>query len=233
MLVTLQKMRSLGPIVVIGGILRDLILANNKEFRSDLDLVINPQNPDVFREYVMSLGAERNRFGGFVLPRHKWSIDVWLLQDTWAHQAGHVKVENFLDLLDTTFFNCDAIIYDLSCGKVATKSEYFNELSRGLLEINLLPNPNPIGNAVRAFRYAVEKDFTWGPKLTKFMEEILDNTDWQLLVNYEQNSYHTRTIDSLPKDKIRRNLKRYIADDRNDVFVPFENSKWEQLPLPL
>ena len=64
MLVTLQKMRSLGPIVVIGGILRDLILANNKEFRSDLDLVINPQNPDVFREYVMSLGAERNRFGG-------------------------------------------------------------------------------------------------------------------------------------------------------------------------
>lgn len=228
---TLEKMQSFGPIVVIGGILRDLLLSNNQEFKSDLDLVIDPLDPDMFRDYVASFGASKNRFGGFSLVGQQWKIDIWLLKDTWAHQAGHVNISNFSDLLDTTFFNCDAIIYDLSCGQVITKPAYFDELSRRWLEINLQPNPNPIGNTVRAFRYAMRKNFTWGPRLSKYVEEVLEHTDWQSLVKYELASYHNSTIGYFPKEQFRESLKRFLANNQKGEFVPIKKCKWEQVAL--
>lgn len=230
---TLRELQSFGPIVIVGGILRDLILSNNLEFRSDLDLVIDPPDPDSFRDYVIWFGAKKNRFGGFSLPGRKWKIDIWLLKETWAHQAGFVDVMKFDDLLNTTFFNCDAIVYELTSGKVVTKNRYFRELSRRWLEINLRPNPNPIGNTVRAFRYAMMKNFSWGPKLSEHVDATLESTDWSTLVKYELHSHHSRTIEYFGKGKFRDNLRRHVAAGRDEEFFPFDSDKKEQLSLRL
>ena len=229
----LEEMRQFGPIVIIGGILRELALFDNSSFRSDLDLVIDPKYPDRFRQYINSIGATTNRFGGFVIPFRRWKIDVWMLKDTWANRAGHARVDGFEDLVNTTFFNCDAIVYDLSLDKIVTKTGYFEELSKRLLEINLHPNPNPIGNTVRAFRYAIEKDFVWGPRLSKFVHERLDSTDWQSLVRYEWTSNRSITIDRLPKVQFRDELRRHVCSKPEEVFYPSLGRRVTQLDLTL
>ena len=131
--------------------------------------------PSAFREHVILAGAEVNRFGGFRFQGPPWEIDVWLLEDTWANRKGHVEVKEFADLLEATFFNCDAVIYDPSSRKIVAKPSYFEDLYGRVLEVNLEPNPNPVGNAVRAFRYAAEKDFRWGPRLCRFISEVLED----------------------------------------------------------
>ena len=159
----LGELEGLGQLVLLGGMLRDLALFGNREFRSDIDFVIDPIDPELFEKRMASIGAKVNRFGGYALSSRKWQIDVWSLKNTWAHTEGHVQVRTFDDLLDTTFFRCDAIFYDLTKKRLRAKQGYFDDLRRRVLEINLRPNPNPKGNAVRAFRYCILKRFRWGP----------------------------------------------------------------------
>ena len=53
-------------------------------------------------------------------------------------------------------------------------NNYFDDLERKLLEINFRPNPNPVGNAVRALRYGLVKGFLWGTLLTYFVAETIE-----------------------------------------------------------
>ena len=159
----LRDLRRHGRLVLVGGMLRDLALFGNAGFRSDLDFVIAPYDLSGFEKHMESIGARVNRFGGYALPSRKWQIDVWPLERTWAHVAGHARVRTIGDLRGATFFRCDAILYDLDYRKLRAAPDYFGELTKKVLEINLRPNPNPKGNAVRAFRYALMKGFRWGP----------------------------------------------------------------------
>ena len=148
-----------GPVVVFGGLVRDLALFGNRKFCSDLDLVIDTSDLDGFHNYMLSIGAKFNRYLGYRVVIGRWPVDIWPLQNTWAHREGHVEIKDFKDLLDTTFFGCDAILYDISKNRLVSNRGYFEEMSKRLLDINLLPNPNPIGNTVRGFRYAIDKEF--------------------------------------------------------------------------
>lgn len=107
----LRQIDGLGSLALIGGMLRDLALFGNAHFRSDLDFVINPYDLGEFERYMSCIGARINRFGGYALPSRRWQVDVWPLQKTWAHSAGHMTVRYFSDLRNATFFNCDAILY--------------------------------------------------------------------------------------------------------------------------
>ena len=230
----LKYMQTCGTVAIIGGLLRDLALSSKTEkFRSDLDFVVDASHPRKFRDVMRSCKANVNRFGGYRLYGEHWTIDAWLLEDTWAHQAGHVSVSGFRDLLDTTFFNSDAIIYELSSGNVLVKPSYFPDLSRRLLEVNLLPNPNPIGSVVRALRLSVKWEFSWGPRLSKFVDKTLHANDWQTLVTYERTSYRSQTIDYFFRDDFRERLQQHVLDRRKDVFVPITFEKSEQLSLPI
>ena len=228
----LRDISGFGPVVLFGGILRDLALLGNKEFRSDVDLVVNPHCPDRFRTHMKSVGALENRFGGYVLPIKRWKIELWILQDTWAQRAGFVRVESFNDLLNTTFFNCDAILYEIMGGRLIAKPEYFDDITEQRLEINLRENPNPVGNAVRAFRYAVEKKLTWGPKLSHFIEKILCEEGWQSLINYEWKSFRGRTIGQIEKRTLEINLRRHLEKRAHEYFQPVNKRSASQLELP-
>lgn len=228
----LHELEGLGPLVLIGGMLRDLALFGNADFRSDLDFVINPVDPELFDNKLMGMGASVNRFGGYALKAGKWLIDVWPLQRTWARIAGHADVNGFEDLKRVTFFSCDSIIYDIYTNKISAPSDYFINLDRKILDINLRPNPNPHGNAVRAFRYAMLKGFRWGPKLTEFVAEMIDEIGWDDLGQQEHRSYRTAFIPNLKRRDFEKALRCNLSAAHAEPFVPTRYLGGNQLELP-
>lgn len=229
---TLHDLEEMGQVVLIGGMLRDLALFGNAQFRSDLDFVIDPRDPDLFHEHMSFIGAKENRFGGYSLPSNKWQVDVWPLQKTWAHSAGHVTVKTFGDLRKVTFFDCDAIIYDVSKKKISAKAGYFERLRQRVLDVNLRPNPNPAGNAVRAFRYALLKGFLWAPDLTQFVAETLEDVGWQGLIERESRSFRSRYIEQLDQHALERQLCEYLSQKTTGNFSPAKYQRNVQLELP-
>jgi|SRR5208337_1150503 len=229
---TLRKLDGIGPLVVIGGMLRDLALFGNAHFRSDLDFVIDPIEPDLFERKMNEMGAVLNRFGGYSLPARKWRVDVWSLQKTWAQTAGYITIKDFDDLTYATFFSCDAILYDLSTKKITASDDYFAQMGRRIIEINLRPNPNPHGNAVRAFRYAILKGFRWGPQLTRFVAEMIDEGGWDSLADRERNSFRTCYIASLRRGDFELALRRHLSEAGARPFTPGLYLESKQLELP-
>jgi hypothetical protein len=229
----IRALEGVGQLVVIGGMLRDLMLLGNARFRSDLDFVIDPVRADIFEAKMREMGARLNKFGGYSLTAHKWKIDVWSLHDTWAHTAGYVPVNEFSDLRKITFFTCDAIIYNLSTKKIIAIDGYFNQMRQKIIEINLRPNPNPQGNAVRAFRYAVLKEFKWGPKLTQFVAETIAETGWESLVARERSSFNTSYIATIARRDFEMSLKLYLSERNAHPFTPMQYFLNDQLELPL
>ena len=112
---------------IIGGLGRDFAFRGKRGFHSDVDIVIDAPACAVQR-LANTLGATRNRFGGFIYKDTRWKIDFWALETTWAAQNGHVTVSCIEDVASGTFFDCDAILYDLRQRKVHARDEYLDQL---------------------------------------------------------------------------------------------------------
>ena len=229
----LPRLKNFGPVVVFGGLVRDLALFGNRKFCSDLDLVIDTSDLDGFHNYMLSIRAKFNRYLGYRVVIGRWPVDIWPLQNTWAHREGHVEIKEFKDLLDTTFFGCDAILYDISKNKLVSNRGYFEEMSKRLLDINLLPNPNPIGNSVRAFRYAIDKKFIWSYRLSRYIAERIDELGWSALIEHEWKSYKTKYIEELDRHKFEKELSCYLSERNNKPYFEVSCKDIRQLDLPL
>ncbi len=230
--VALKELRRRGRLVLVGGMLRDLALFGNAGFRSDLDFVIAPYDLHSFENHMDSIGARMNRFGGYSLPSRKWQIDVWPLERTWAHVAGHARVRTVGDLRRATFFKCDAILYDLDYRKLIAAPDYFGDLANKFLEINLRPNPNPKGNAVRAFRYALIKGFRWGPQLSQFVDEVLESEGWNSLLEAEQRSFRSQYLERICVKDLKQALRSHVSGGEHGLFDAASFQRNVQLTLP-
>jgi hypothetical protein len=208
-----QQMRSLGQVAVIGGMLRNLCLDGTREFISDVDFVIDCVSIPEFERIMKRLDAKQNRFGGFGISLSRWKVDIWPLQRTWAAVEGYIRIEKLDDLINATFFNWDEAIYRLDDHKLTTAPEYFEWLSRRLLEINLEANPNPMGNAIRALRYAWRWNAMFGPRLARHVLNQLRDHRWEKFLVNEQASFAHRVLDQLDGDRLFGQLKNYEKAD--------------------
>lgn len=229
---TISALQRFGRLALVGGMLRDLSLFGNAQFRSDLDFVILPYDLEEFEAHMRGAGAEMNRFGGYALPYRKWRIDVWALQKSWAHVNGHVKLSTINDLRKATFFNCDAILYDLEARNIRTYPGYFDDMARKVLELNLEPNPNPEGSAVRAIRYSLLKGFHWGPNLTKYVAATVEYAGWKSLSAKEEKSFNSQYIETMDKREFDVAIRKYLDGDMSKEFNPNAYRKGVQLELP-
>lgn len=229
---SLRSLRRFGRLALVGGMLRDISLFGNAGFSSDLDFVIVPYDLEAFEKHMEASGASTNRFGGYGLSSHRWQIDVWPLQKSWAHVNGHVKLSTVNDLRGATFFNCDAIVYDLESSSIRASKSYFDDLKEKVLEINLEPNPNPRGSSVRAFRYALIKGFRWGPKLSRYVAETIETVGWDSLVEGEAHSFGTRYLDTLDRTEFDQELLKFVDDKSAGLFDPTAYKKNKQHILP-
>ena len=158
-------------VAVIGGLVRDFAREGPSGFRSDVDLVIDGPVEDVAR-LAKHLRATPNRFGGYGCKEGLWEIDFWALETTWGRQ--HVPVRKLEDVVSCTFFDWDAIAYDLWEKKLICTDGYLERIRQLTLDINLRPNPSPMGNLVRAIRRLVRWQAYPGPALREFIDEYLD-----------------------------------------------------------
>ncbi|MCK9783285.1 hypothetical protein, partial [Proteus columbae] len=78
----------------------------------------------------------------------------WHFEDTWAFSNDKVEnVNNSIDnILKTTFFNWDAILFDFKKQDVICSRYYYYNLNNRYLDINLSDNPNSIGSFSRIIK---------------------------------------------------------------------------------
>lgn len=159
-------------VAVIGGLVRDFAHGGRSSFRSDLDLVIDAPKESV-AELASSLRATPNRFGGFGCKQGPWKIDFWALETTWARK--YIPLQSLEDIVFSTFFDWDAVAYDLKDRKLICSQDYLIRIKSKTLDVNLLPNPSPKGNLVRAVRRLMIWQVQAGPLLREFIEQHLDD----------------------------------------------------------
>lgn len=185
-----ENFNAFDRIAVIGGLVRDFAHEGRSGFRSDLDLVIDAPQESV-AELAALLNATSNRFGGFGCKHGPWKIDFWALETTWARR--HVHVESLEDIVSCTFFDWDAIAYDLKGRKLICSENYLSRIRSKTLDINLLPNPSPLGNLVRAVRRLMIWKVQAGPLLREFISEHLDESALKFVQAKEAELY-THTV---------------------------------------
>ena len=146
-----------GEIYLFGGVLRDLALFGRRGFCSDIDLVVEGDWHHCV-PYLQSLGARRNKFGGYRLEVGGWPVDIWHARDTWAIKNGLVCYRGISSLMQTTILNWDAILMNWRTRAVIAQSDYLPAIKARVLDVVLERNPNPLGMAVRVFRHLSIKD---------------------------------------------------------------------------
>ncbi|MFC0387628.1 nucleotidyltransferase family protein [Muricoccus vinaceus] len=223
-----------GEVAIVGGMLRDLLLNDEYAgFTSDVDLVVDAPDSPALRALLYNYGAVQNRFGGYALST-KWKADVWLLGRTWARVEGHSQVSTVDDLLDTTFFNWDAVLYSMTRKQVICRDDYLAHLDDRLLDINLEPNPNRVGSCVRTIRSAVLWGAVLSPRLARFATEVIEEVGAAALVQADKRSYgHRRLLREATVDEALHCF--HTAAETGTPSLPLRASArgiQRRLPLP-
>jgi predicted nucleotidyltransferase len=170
----IDHLKAIGSVAIFGGALRDLALEGNRHFPSDVDLVVDPNRPQDLETLMKRFNAKRNKHGGYRFSLTRWKFDVWSLETTWAIRNRLVHGHNIEDLLKTTFFDWDAIAYDVSSRRLYAPATYFQKISERVVDINLKQNPNPTGNAARALRIYQSGAARLSPALARYALETLN-----------------------------------------------------------
>lgn len=173
-----QVTRELGEVAevyVFGGLLRDLALYGGANFSSDVDIVVVPHEGAAIEAIAKKFQFKKNKFGGYRLASSRWLFDVWEFDKTWAFVEDHVQPKSRRSLNETTFFNWDAVFYDLRSNQIVCAEHYFDQLANLSLDINLEHNPNTMGMFMRALRFIEQDHARTEPRLTKFIADVFDS----------------------------------------------------------
>lgn len=185
----INSFSEIGDVLIIGGLVRDLAFYGADERPlSDIDFVITG-NTKKLSDLAADLKAVPNRFGGFGLKKNGYNIDFWSMHSTWAKVNRHARIARPKDLVKSTFFDWDAIIYDVRSKNVYALPHYINRLHSRTLEINLEETPSIHGNLVRALRRLVMWDAKPGRKLRTFIADNLTAADWNSIVDAEKIAF--------------------------------------------
>ncbi len=183
-----------GDVYLFGGVLRDVALFGRRGFASDIDLVVEGDWEHCVN-YLDSLGAHRNKFGGFRLAVAGWPVDIWNATETWAIRQGHVRYSGIASLTDTTVLNWDAILMNWRTGAFVCREGYLDDLRAGTLDIVLLANPNPLGMVVRVLRHLCSKDARRVTRsAARFLAESTAKYKFAEIVGEERRSYGNSMI---------------------------------------
>jgi len=213
-------------VAIVGGMVRDLARAGKRGFHSDVDLVIDAPVSEVALLAKATL-ATPNRFGGYSFSADGWKIDFWALGTTWAARNGHVSVESLEDITRCTFFDWDAILYDVKERRVICSDAYLNGIRSGVMEISLRPNPSVSGSLFRAVRRVLLWDLQPGPRLMDYICEHLDDSGFEAVVREDRCRSKTPFLEKFGD---ARTLLRFI--ERRECRRDLSTFYAKQMALP-
>ena len=186
----ISPLSEIGEVLIVGGVIRDLAFYGADERPiSDIDFVVTGRvrQLDLLAD---KLGATKNRFGGYGLKRGGYKIDFWSMHNTWAKVNKFARVHRPKDMVRTTFFDWDAIVYSVNERNIYAIPSYIDRLNRRILDLNLVQNPSTKGNLVRALRRLVMWDARPGRRLGAFLSEHLDAANWAEITAAESHAFH-------------------------------------------
>jgi hypothetical protein len=210
-------------VAVIGGLVRDFAREGRAGFRSDIDLVIDAPE-GIVAGLARSLNATPNRYGGYGVRSSVWQIDFWALETTWAARNAGINVERLQDVIRCTFFDWDAIAYDLKSQRLICSVDYLNRISSRRIDVNLRMTPSPEGNLLRAVRRMVLWQLDPGPALRAFIDESLEPKTFHAIKVKERERYKNPVTAAWDSVEV---AKRELLDNSQRLKL---NS---QLRLPL
>ncbi|WP_167145492.1 hypothetical protein [Pseudomonas sp. OTU750018] len=222
----LNFISSLSPennIFLFGGVLRDLAIFGKRGFNSDIDIVVEG---DWARcsDYIQTLGARKNKFGGFRLEVSGWPIDIWNAKETWAISQGLIQYNSIASLTKTTILNWDAILMNWKTRSIICPENYLDDLQERQMDMVLLENPNPLGATVRVFRHLCSKD---AKSITKTTAEYLaisaQNYSLNQLRSQEFKSYGNTLIEPAVYELFEK-LKEFEEIEIRERFRKAANS---------
>lgn len=206
-----------GDVYIFGGLLRDMALCGRRGFSSDVDLVVEG-DWGCLQGYLASLGAQKNKFGGYRVNVGDWPIDIWHARETWAIGKGLVKYEGIASLTETTVLNWDAILMNWRTRAFVYRQRYFEELFNRDLDIVLEENPNPVGMAVRVLRHFCQKGAVRvSAKAAAYLANSAKAFDLDVLKSVEIGSYGNSFIDPAVHEYFR-----VMSSQGNDLRQQFQ-----------
>jgi hypothetical protein len=206
-----------GDVYLFGGILRDLALLGQRGFVSDIDLVVEGDWGHCVA-YLQSLGARRNKFGGYRFEVAGWPVDIWNASETWAIRQGLVSYSGIASLARTTILNWDAILMNWRTRCFIHRPNYLEELRARALDIVLEENPNPLGMVTRVFRHLCLKDARRvTAKAARFLASATTRFHFQEIRDEELRSYGVSAIEP----RIYRLFEKLVEVDGPDVETRF------------
>lgn len=201
---------------IVGGMVRDFARVGKTGFVSDVDLVVNAPDAKV-ADMAKAVGARVNAFGGYSISSQGWNVDFWALGNTWAVREGLVEAKTLGDFTRSTFFNYDAVVYDVRRRRVLCDESYLDRLHGKEMEVNLLPNPTIVGNLFRAIRRVLLWDLSAGPRLKAFIDQYLDNEAFREIVRMDQRKsaspflHKYKSVSELKEATISKEYRRAMA----------------------
>ena len=176
----IDRLSTVGNCAIFGGLARDFARDGRDAFKSDVDVVVHG-DPKALDLLLSNMQGRRNQFGGYRLKHGRFDFDVWPLQMTWAARAGHVKLRSLPDLTKTTFFDCDAVLFDCHTLAISRSDRFWTSIRQGIVDINLEPNPNRIGTLVRILRMRFDKKLQLTPRLSSYLARGVARSRTQIL----------------------------------------------------
>ncbi|MBM2712880.1 hypothetical protein JQK88_16995 [Mesorhizobium caraganae] len=166
----IDRLSPVGDCAIFGGLPRDFARDGRNSFRSDVDVVVDAA-PGALDALLGQLGGERNRFGGYRLRYGRFDFDVWALQTTWAASNDYVTVHSLTDLVKTTFFDCDAVLFHCRTLEITRSEQFWPSIEHGIVDINLEANPHYIGTLARTLRILFDWQQQLTPRLANYLAE--------------------------------------------------------------
>lgn len=181
-----DRLSPVGDCAIFGGLPRDFAREGRDAFKSDVDIVVDSA-PGELDTLLGQIGGQRNRFGGYRLKYGRFDFDVWALQTTWAASTGHVEVHSLTDLVKTTFFDCDAVLFHCRTLEITRSERFWTSIEHGIVDINLEANPHYIGTLARSLRIFFDRRQQLTPRLATYLAEGLARNRNEILAYATRN----------------------------------------------
>lgn len=157
---------------IFSGIIRDFLTGNYNGFR-DVDMVIaEGKHLDLFMKMLNkndNVNVDLNRFGGFKISFNNIHIDIWKIENTWGI-VEEGKKPTVDALIDSAFFNFQAIVYSIRQHKFIFHDDFNSFLKTRVMGIVYDKNPNVAFCIVNTYRYHIKYNYGISQELALWLK---------------------------------------------------------------
>lgn len=210
----IEKLAQEQEVYVFSGIIRDFfleipnheILQGKKKKRSprDLDFVLDG---DCKADMFTAGNVHVNQYGGLKLEWGNVTVDVWSLEETWGIIEDGKPVTP-QSLLETSFFNFSAIVYDYNKEKFIIGRPFLDFLNTNILDVVYEKNPKPDLCIVNTLYYKEKLKCIIGQRLSQWIINQYESNPMMEYDTVQQRHFGKILYDKKKISQFVENLKK-------------------------